>query len=327
MRRRQRLLAAVTAVLVSVTMPTVLASKSRILGAPQAKGVYIEIPIPAPGTNPSPAALATATLPSSVRSQALAAPVASSAPSRPLANDPGIRALNSDAFSDPFGAGAPASSETGPCAHATTCPDFQLRQARWPTDKNGTAVINWKFNDEGRRAVRAPAGLLEHAVSAAMAQWSHWDSNIVFRYQGLTTATFGAPGKDGSCADGTNTITWDKFDSSIIAMAGLCMDATGKVVRDADLALNVTYHWENINGTPSTRHSIDIQSIVTHELGHWLGLLDLYSPQDIHQTMSGYAGYGETNKRTPALGDIIGIQKAFPCAAGDSCPRTGIADD
>jgi hypothetical protein len=160
-----------------------------------------------------------------------------------------------------------------------------------------------------------------------MAQWSHWDSNIVFHYQGLTTAAFGAPGKDGGCADGTNVVTWDKFDSDIIAMAGICTDNAGKVVRDADLALNVTYHWENINGTPSTRHSIDIQSIVTHELGHWLGLLDLYSTRDIHQTMSGYAGYGETNKRTPALGDIIGVQTLFPCGPGDSCPRTGIAAD
>lgn len=324
MRRRQRLLAAVTAMLVSAAMPTVLVQRTSVSHTPQAKGVYIEIPIEAPGTKPSAASVATATLPRSVRTQALAVPQ-TSAP--PVASDPGIRDLNSDAFSDPFGAGAPAAADNGPCAHATTCPDFQLRRPRWPADKNGTSVINWKFSDEGRRSVRAPAGLLENAVSAAMATWSHWDSNLVFRYGGLTTQTFGAAGKDGSCADGTNVVTWDKFDSDIIGMAGICMDKTGTIVRDADLALNVTYHWENINGTPSTRHSIDIQSIVTHELGHWLGLLDLYSPSDVHQTMSGYAGYGETNKRTPALGDIIGIQKAFPCAAGDLCPRTGIADD
>ena len=91
--------------------------------------------------------------------------------------------------------------------------------------------------------------------------------------------------------------------------------------------MNVTYHWENINGTPSTRHSMDIRSIVTHELGHWLGLLDLYSSSDVHQTMSGYSKYGETSKRTLALGDVIGIQTAFPCGSGDSCPRTGVAND
>jgi hypothetical protein len=324
MPRRQRLLAAVTAILVSAAMPTVLVSRASVLRTPpEAKGVYIQIPIVDPSAAPA--------VRSDVSRHTYAMPVPSASSNRivapSFAGDKGIQSVDADAFTDPFGGAIPASANNGPCAKASTCPDFQVRSARWPSDQNGTSVINWKFNDEGRRAVRAQPGLLEGAVSAAMAQWSHWDSNIVFRYQGLTTATFGATGKDGSCADGTNVVTWDKFDSDIIAMAGICTDKTGKIVRDADLALNVTYHWENINGTPSTRHSIDIRSIVTHELGHWLGLLDLYSPQDVHQTMSGYAGYGETNKRTPALGDIMGIQKLFPCAAGDSCPRSPIADD
>jgi len=328
MHRRQRLLAALTGLALAAGMPTILVSRTSVFHAPQAKGVFIEIPITAAGTNPASASVVTTTAPRFVRTPTtLAAPSAAPVANAPsFAGDRGIQTVDADAFTDPFGGAAP-SGASGPCVKASTCPDFQLRSARWPADKNGTSVINWKFNDEGRRAVRAPAGLLENAVSAAMAQWSHWDSNIDFRYQGLTTATFGAIGKDGSCADGTNTVTWDKFDSDIIGMAGICTDNSGKIVRDADLALNVTYHWEQINGTPSTRHSIDIQSIVTHELGHWLGLLDLYSEQDVHQTMSGYAGYGETNKRTPALGDIMGVQKLFPCGPGDSCPRTGIAND
>jgi hypothetical protein len=324
MHRWQRILAAITGLVLAAAVPTAFAPRSGVLpSAPLAKGVFIEIPIASPGTNHAATRDEPLARPEDTRTLAAGAPAASTLPSP---TGPGIRTVDADAFTDPFGA-ADAPSTTGPCARATTCPDYLLRSARWPTDANGTAVINWKFNDEGRRAVRAPAGLLENAVNAAMAQWSHWDSNIVFRYQGLTTAAFGAPGKDGSCADGTNAVTWGKFDPDIIAMAGICTDDAGKLVRDADLALNVTYHWENINGKPSTRHSIDIQSIVTHELGHWLGLLDLYSPRDIHQTMSGYAGYGETNKRTPALGDIIGVQTLFPCGPGDSCPRTGIVDD
>jgi len=239
--------------------------------------------------------------------------------------DKGIYQVHATADSPQAPPGAVATS--GPCAHATTCPDFELRTARWKTDTTGTAPIVWKFNDEGRRNLRAPAGLLESTVRSAMSEWSKWDSNIVFSYGGTTTAHFGDTGKDGSCADGTNTITWDRFDPDIIAVAGTCTDNTGRIVRDADLALNVTYHWEDISGTPKSRHSFDIRSIVTHELGHWLGLLDLYSSQDVHQTMSGYSQYGETNKRTPSLGDVMGIQKAFPCDAKDSCPRKGIAND
>ena len=325
MSRRRRLIAAACAVLASVTVPTVAVSRTHVVPPPQAQGVYVRIPI----FDPSSPRAENVKVPSvpGVRTEALPAQPKPQAETTPSLAGPGIRSVDADAFSDPFGGDTPAAATTGPCAKASSCPSYQLRSARWPADTNGTSAIGWKFNDAGRRAVRAPAGLLENAVNASMAQWAHWDSNIQFRYQGLTTQPFGAIGKDHSCADGTNVVTWDKFDPDIIAMAGICTDNSGRIVRDADLALNVTYHWEQVNGKPSTRHSIDIQSIVTHELGHWLGLLDLYSAQDVHQTMSGNAGYGETNKRTPALGDIIGIQKLFPCGVGDACPRTGIVDD
>ncbi len=329
--RTQRVLAALTAVVVSAIVPGSYMSRHPSgVAIKKANGVYLEIPLTAPKASSGSYERDVLTVPGApgaVAPTLAAAPHAAGAESPDVASGPGIRTVASDAFGDPFNGIVPASAATGPCAKATTCKDYQLRPPRWPHDKNGTSVISWKFNDAGRRAVRAPAGLLESAVNASMAEWSRWDSNIAFRYGGTTSAMFGATGKDGSCADGTNVITWDKFDPSIIAMAGVCMDNSGKVVRDADLAMNVSFRWENINGKPQTRHSMDIRSIVTHELGHWLGLVDLYGSNEIHQTMSGYSEYGETNKRTPALGDVIGIQKAFPCGAGDSCPRSGIVDD
>ncbi len=239
--------------------------------------------------------------------------------------DRGIRVEDRDVFDG--GGPPPEGGPSGPCAKASTCPSYVLRNARWKTDENGAAAISWKFNDEGRRNLRAPKGLLESAVASSMREWSRWNSNIVFQNAGTTTAPYGGIGKDGSCDDGTNVITWGRFDPQVIAQAGVCMDKTGRIVRDADLALNVTYHWEDIGSEPESRHSFDIRSIVTHELGHWLGLLDVYSEQDVHQTMSGFAEYGETSKRTPALGDALGVQKLFPCGDGDSCPRKGIADD
>jgi hypothetical protein len=62
-------------------------------------------------------------------------------------------------------------------------------------------------------------------------------------------------------------------------------------------------------------------------MGHWLSLLDMYSPTANRQTMFGSADPNETRKRTPALGDIVGVQTAYPCGSGDSCPRSGIAAD
>lgn len=56
---------------------------------------------------------------------------------------------------------------------------------------------------------------------------------------------------------------------------------------------------------------MDFESIATHELGHSVGLDDLYDDRCSEQTMYGYAGYGETNKRTLESGDVTGIHKLY----------------
>jgi hypothetical protein len=188
-------------------------------------------------------------------------------------------------------------------------------------------VIPLASNDEGRRPARADDGIARPALKAAMTEWSRWNSNVVFRDTGSTTAEFAANGKDGSCDDGTNVVTWATFDPGVIGEAVLCFDEAGRVIRDADLALNAAQHWERVSGEPESRHSHDIQTIYTHELGHWIGFEDIYSEQAARQTMYGVTDYGETRKRTLALGDVTGLQKAYPCGSGDSCPRSGIADD
>ena len=160
-----------------------------------------------------------------------------------------------------------------------------------------------------------------------MNEWSRWNSNVVFRDLGSTDATFGADGPDGTCADGTNVITWHKFSPEVIGAAVICFDRSGKVIRDADLALNATQHWERMTDEAESRHSHDIQAIYTHELGHWLSLEDLYTEQSARQTMHGGTQYEQFHKRTLALGDIVGVQKAYPCGGGDRCPRSGIRDD
>jgi hypothetical protein len=213
------------------------------------------------------------------------------------------------------------------CPRATTCASYQLRKARWPIDGTGRATIRVFYNDHGRRSARAPDGIAQPSLRAAMSEWNGWNSNIVFRDAGTTNATWGydAPGR--KCGDGINVITWEAFDRDVIGAAVVCYDNAGRTITDADLALNNTAHFERVSGTPESRHSHDIQSIYTHELGHWLSLEDLYSADAKKQTMYGTTDYGETNKRTAALGDIAGVQKAYPCSSGDRCPRSGIADD
>ena len=56
---------------------------------------------------------------------------------------------------------------------------------------------------------------------------------------------------------------------------------------------------------------MDFESIATHELGHSVGLGDLYTSECSEQTMYGYASYGEVKKRTLEPGDIAGIKKLY----------------
>jgi len=56
---------------------------------------------------------------------------------------------------------------------------------------------------------------------------------------------------------------------------------------------------------------MDFENIATHELGHSVGLGDLYNDECSEQTMYGYASYGETKKGTLETGDIAGVQELY----------------
>jgi len=56
---------------------------------------------------------------------------------------------------------------------------------------------------------------------------------------------------------------------------------------------------------------MDFENIATHELGHAVGMGDLYTDKCSEQTMYGYASYGETKKRTLEDGDIAGINTLY----------------
>jgi len=101
---------------------------------------------------------------------------------------------------------------------------------------------------------------------------------------------------------------------------------------DSPGAIGVTIVWGIFSGPPKWRELVewdmifddidfdwatgeatkmDFENIATHELGHSVGLGDLYTSECSEQTMYGYATEGETKKRTLEAGDIAGIQKLY----------------
>jgi hypothetical protein len=83
----------------------------------------------------------------------------------------------------------------------------------------------------------------------------------------------------------------------------------GETILEADIAFNDTYNWSCDNNPDPGEY--DIQSVTSHELGHWLSLRDLYGnigdgENDIDKTMYGRTGVGVI-KRVLHQDDIDGI--------------------
>ena len=74
-----------------------------------------------------------------------------------------------------------------------------------------------------------------------------------------------------------------------------------------DQVYNTNFDWSD-TGAPGT---MDFDNIATHELGHSVGMGDLYTTGCAEETMYGYASEGETKNRTLNAGDIMGIDKLY----------------
>ncbi len=83
--------------------------------------------------------------------------------------------------------------------------------------------------------------------------------------------------------------------------------STGRISK-ATIEFNSKWQW-----SPSgASGAMDVQNIATHEFGHWMRLLDIYSPSTCGDvTMWGTASNGETKKRTLEQADIDGFLSLY----------------
>jgi hypothetical protein len=80
-----------------------------------------------------------------------------------------------------------------------------------------------------------------------------------------------------------------------------------------DIMFDTDFSWGNVDSDSGT--FMDFQNIATHELGHGLGLADLYDSRWNTQTMYGYGVYNEVIKRDLDFGDVAGIQALYGAVA------------
>ncbi len=151
------------------------------------------------------------------------------------------------------------------------------------------------------------------AARASFDTWSHLPSaDFAFRFDGLTNQTATA-GSEGS--EGTNLVVWRENPAEWVAdgnsplyyaVTTLSFDRCSGALVDADIEVNGGYHSFS---TSDTAVSVDIQNVLTHEVGHVVGLDHSNDPLS---TMFARAGSGELGMRTLTDDDRAGVAYLYP---------------
>ncbi len=117
--------------------------------------------------------------------------------------------------------------------------------------------------------------------------------------------------------DGVNLVAWGNVSSaSAIAVTYTWYNPTTGEAVEQDVIMNAKLpgkqtYVSNPDAVCGDLYAYDVQNILTHEVGHWVGLDDLYNDADQDLTMYGYGDKGELKKDTLARGDILGMDALY----------------
>jgi len=110
--------------------------------------------------------------------------------------------------------------------------------------------------------------------------------------------------------DDKNVICWSEtIPEGIVAVTYVYIDSSRRIT-ECDMQYSDAISWGD-GIKPGTR---DVQTIATHELGHWLCLLDQYNAGDAEKVMYGFEVVGQRRQLTQ--GEISGIRWVYPAPSG-----------
>ena len=140
------------------------------------------------------------------------------------------------------------------------------------------------------------------AISTSAETWDTSTSSELFdnTYNVDYTVAYGVQ-------DFMNAIDFGDYpDDKVIAVTSVWYIPRGKQIVEFDMRFNTRFSWGDAESD-----KMDLQNIATHELGHSVGLADIYSTTCSTVTMYGYSDLEEIQKRTLEQPDIIGLQKMY----------------
>lgn len=176
-----------------------------------------------------------------------------------------------------------------------TC--YKLMGVKW-----STLPVDYRINPTNPQMLSEAFVL--NAFSAAAETWDAATLSELFNniYTIDYSAQYGIQNFQNVIAFG------DYPDSNVIAVTSVWFTRIGKKIVEFDQLYNTRFSWGDATLNPSV---MDLQNIAVHELGHAVGLADIYTTACAAVTMYGYGSYGELQKRTLEQPDIIGLQKLY----------------
>ncbi len=115
--------------------------------------------------------------------------------------------------------------------------------------------------------------------------------------------------------DGQNIVAWGRTSGTALAVTYTWFYPDTGLAVETDTIFNngVSWAWadQTVNPNCAYKNIYDVQNILTHELGHWMGLDDTYTAPFVENTMYGYGAVMEVKKNTLTTGDINGVQAIY----------------
>lgn len=184
-------------------------------------------------------------------------------------------------------------------AGGKTDPGYKLMGVKWPAGTPVKYVINPTNSD----------GISEDNVKSAISKAAEtWDSETSV---GLFADVYGiSSAAEYGVFDTKNSIVFGLYsgNNNVIAITSVWYNRKTKEIVEFDMLFNTYYNWGNVDTKSGV---MDLQNIATHELGHSVGLNDVYSTSHTGVTMYGYSNVGETIKRSLERPDIDGLQMMY----------------
>lgn len=146
------------------------------------------------------------------------------------------------------------------------------------------------------------SGTVTSTIFASAETWDAETSKELFNdTYTITDAQYGT-------YDGQNVIDFGNYEQSgVIAVTSVWYNRRTKKILEFDMRFDTDFAW----GTDGSSLKMDLQNIATHELGHSVGLADIYTSTCSEVTMYGYSTEGDIDKRSLEQPDITGLRSMY----------------